>query len=475
MKIHIVQKGDTLWKIAKKYGVDLETLKIANTQLSNPDLIMPGMKIKVPSGSVHVKKNAGAGSVPPKEYVKEVQQKEFAATPTPLTIEEEEEITYESAPITQQPAMQQTQKEMQIKPQKEAPIQKEAAIQKEKSIEKPVVIEKPPVIEEKGQKAAKESTKFSINILPQPPQPPIKPAKEYKISDIIKKGSELITPQIHKVKPNHMKAPQVKKENAENIAAPQVKKENAENIAAPQVKKENMGNIAAPQVKKENMGNIASPNVAKDKKVIPQILPPTITMPIMDNIQPPIMPMMENNPMPNIMPMTENNPMPNIMPMAENNPMPNIMPMAENNPMPNIMPMTENSPMPNIMPMMENNQPPNIMSQPMPYHPQLMPQQHPYQQYQNLHYNMSYPQFTPIAPQYTSMPMENNMPPSMSEEEDCGCDEGRILYSPQPGEPQSASPLYYQPHQTAYAPQPGTMYYQPDPPDMFGSPIEEEE
>lgn len=426
MKIHIVQKGDTLWKIAKKYGVDLETLKIANTQLSNPDLIMPGMKIKVPSGSVHVKKNAGAGSVPPKEYVKEVQQKEFAATPTPLTIEEEEEITYESAPITQQPAMQQTQKEMQIKPQKEAPIQKEAAIQKEKSIEKPVVIEKPPVIEEKGQKAAKESTKFSINILPQPPQPPIKPAKEYKISDIIKKGSELITPQIHKVKPNHMKAPQVKKENAENIAAPQVKKENIEN------------NVSS-QVKKENMGNIASPNVAKDKKVIPQILPPTITMPIMDNIQPPIMPMMENNPMPNIMPMTEN------------------------------------SPMPNIMPMMENNQPPNIMSQPMPYHPQLMPQQYPYQQYQNLHYNMSYPQFTPIAPQYTSMPMENNMPPSMSEEEDCGCDEGRILYSPQPGEPQSASPLYYQPHQTAYAPQPGTMYYQPDPPDMFGSPIEEEE
>ncbi|EOA3904564.1 SafA/ExsA family spore coat assembly protein, partial [Bacillus cytotoxicus] len=119
MKIHIVQKGDTLWKIAKKYGVDFETLKIANTQLSNPDLIMPGMKIKVPSGSVHVKKNAGAGSVPPKEYVKEVQQKEFAATPTPLTIEEEEEITYESAPITQQPAMQQTQKEMQIKSQKE--------------------------------------------------------------------------------------------------------------------------------------------------------------------------------------------------------------------------------------------------------------------------------------------------------------------------------------------------------------------
>ena len=122
MKIHIVQKGDTLWKIAKKYGVDFDTLKKTNTQLSNPDLIMPGMKIKVPSNGVHVKQQAGAGSAPPKQYVKEVQQKEFAATPTPLGIEDEEEVTYQSAPITQQPAMQQTQKEVQVKPQKEVQI-----------------------------------------------------------------------------------------------------------------------------------------------------------------------------------------------------------------------------------------------------------------------------------------------------------------------------------------------------------------
>ncbi|VEF47485.1 spore coat assembly protein SafA [Bacillus freudenreichii] len=56
MKIHIVQKGDTLWKIAKKYGVDFEELKKMNAQLSNPDMIMPGMKIKVPAGGTHVKK-----------------------------------------------------------------------------------------------------------------------------------------------------------------------------------------------------------------------------------------------------------------------------------------------------------------------------------------------------------------------------------------------------------------------------------
>lgn len=64
MKIHIVQKGDTLWKIAKKYGVNFEELKKMNSQLSNPDMIMPGMKIKVPTAGGMVKKGAPAGHNP---------------------------------------------------------------------------------------------------------------------------------------------------------------------------------------------------------------------------------------------------------------------------------------------------------------------------------------------------------------------------------------------------------------------------
>ncbi|SDK40501.1 spore coat assembly protein SafA [Sediminibacillus albus] len=56
MKIHVVQKGETLWEIANKYGVDFEELIQLNSHLSNPDMIMPGMKIKVPGSSVQVKK-----------------------------------------------------------------------------------------------------------------------------------------------------------------------------------------------------------------------------------------------------------------------------------------------------------------------------------------------------------------------------------------------------------------------------------
>nr|WP_161603253.1 SafA/ExsA family spore coat assembly protein [Halalkalibacterium ligniniphilum] len=78
MKIHIVQKGDTLWKLANKYKVNFEQLKAANTQLSNPDMIMPGMKIKIPSGSVPVKKEAA------KAQVKEMPIPSPAPMPQPM-------------------------------------------------------------------------------------------------------------------------------------------------------------------------------------------------------------------------------------------------------------------------------------------------------------------------------------------------------------------------------------------------------
>lgn len=49
MRIHIVQKGDSLWTIANQYGVDFEELKAANQQLANENEIMPGMKIYLPN------------------------------------------------------------------------------------------------------------------------------------------------------------------------------------------------------------------------------------------------------------------------------------------------------------------------------------------------------------------------------------------------------------------------------------------
>lgn len=47
--VHIVVKGDTLWKIARQYGIPFEDLKRVNAHLANPDYIVPGMKIFLPA------------------------------------------------------------------------------------------------------------------------------------------------------------------------------------------------------------------------------------------------------------------------------------------------------------------------------------------------------------------------------------------------------------------------------------------
>lgn len=45
---YIVRKGDTLWGIAKKYGVSLTELISANPQIRNPNLIYPGDEVRLP-------------------------------------------------------------------------------------------------------------------------------------------------------------------------------------------------------------------------------------------------------------------------------------------------------------------------------------------------------------------------------------------------------------------------------------------
>lgn len=46
---YIVKQGDTLWKIAIKNGMELDTIIQSNLQVSNPHLIFPGQKIYIPS------------------------------------------------------------------------------------------------------------------------------------------------------------------------------------------------------------------------------------------------------------------------------------------------------------------------------------------------------------------------------------------------------------------------------------------
>lgn len=44
---YTVVRGDTLWGIARRYGVDLTSLIALNPQIKNPNLIYPGQKVRV--------------------------------------------------------------------------------------------------------------------------------------------------------------------------------------------------------------------------------------------------------------------------------------------------------------------------------------------------------------------------------------------------------------------------------------------
>ncbi|WP_373892924.1 SafA/ExsA family spore coat assembly protein [Virgibacillus natechei] len=124
MKIHIVQKGDTLWEISKSYGVDFEQVKELNSQLSSPDMIMPGMKITIPSSSKMVKKE----DMSVKETYKEEQvpYKDISPKPMPVIKEDDKE-----KPKTVKP-------QMPVEPLPKMPIQKEKQMPIESPSETPI-------------------------------------------------------------------------------------------------------------------------------------------------------------------------------------------------------------------------------------------------------------------------------------------------------------------------------------------------
>lgn len=52
MRIHIVKEGDTLYFLSKKYNVSLEKIISANPEIANPNQLTVGMKVKIPSAPV---------------------------------------------------------------------------------------------------------------------------------------------------------------------------------------------------------------------------------------------------------------------------------------------------------------------------------------------------------------------------------------------------------------------------------------
>ncbi len=64
MRLYIVKAGDTLSSIAEKYGLELAQLLALNPQITDPDNITPGMKIKIAVGPVSIAPGQPEGGHP---------------------------------------------------------------------------------------------------------------------------------------------------------------------------------------------------------------------------------------------------------------------------------------------------------------------------------------------------------------------------------------------------------------------------
>ncbi|OCA92423.1 SafA/ExsA family spore coat assembly protein [Pseudobacillus wudalianchiensis] len=197
MRIHIVQKGDTLWTIAKKYGVNFDELKKLNAQLSNPDLIMPGMKIKVPTPAGPSKKEMPMPSKKPKEA---------PISPSNMPIKEQPNVV---APMKEQPNIVAPMKEQPnvVAPMKEQPNVVSPMKEQPKLIspvkEKPVMPPLPPIVPE-----VEINQVFQMNMEqvqqtvqqppPPPPAPPVKPDNIFpglgKKEEVMESPSMPVTP-----------------------------------------------------------------------------------------------------------------------------------------------------------------------------------------------------------------------------------------------------------------------------------------
>ena len=48
--VYVVQNGDTMWNIARKFGVTVEGLLRENPQVTDGDVLSVGWKIRIPGG-----------------------------------------------------------------------------------------------------------------------------------------------------------------------------------------------------------------------------------------------------------------------------------------------------------------------------------------------------------------------------------------------------------------------------------------
>ncbi|MGE7543633.1 LysM peptidoglycan-binding domain-containing protein [Sporosarcina newyorkensis] len=151
MEVHIVVKGDTLWKIARQYNIPFEELKRVNAHLANPDYIVPGMKIFLPMDKkkpTHKGESSKPHDKTPQKPAKPSQPEMKPPTPAPKPTPKPEKPhppAQQVPPLPQKPQMPQTpQKPHTPPPQKPQLPQKPQTPQTPQYPQQPLEPQTPP-------------------------------------------------------------------------------------------------------------------------------------------------------------------------------------------------------------------------------------------------------------------------------------------------------------------------------------------
>lgn len=181
LKIHIVQLGDTLWKLAEKYNVSFEEVKKINSHLADPEKLMPGMKIKIPGSAKQVPKEMPSKK---KEHMKKEQTKAKKEQPEPKEKKEKEKKPEEKKEKKAEHPYQHTSPKpiqaLKEDDKKEKPKKKLEAVAPK--MPKMPAVPSMPVLEKETEKKKPKEVKPKTQPVKQPEEKPVK-EKQVKPSE----------------------------------------------------------------------------------------------------------------------------------------------------------------------------------------------------------------------------------------------------------------------------------------------------
>nr|WP_275099952.1 LysM peptidoglycan-binding domain-containing protein [Paenibacillus alvei] len=382
---HVVKEGDTLWKLSKAWGIPLQTMIDANPQLKNPNVLVIGQVVNIPKVQADGNVPAPNENVPP-------PSKEELTKPKSENTKPKEEITKPKSEVTK-PKEEVNKPNAEIKPKEEV-NKPNAEIKPKEEVNKPNAEIKPK--EEVNKPNAEVKPKEEVT----KPNAEVKPKEEVK-----KPKVEIVQPKVETKKPKSTTEFMYEMEKV-NIVSPQnvpwVGNEQLhynQPMNYPSSFNQPMGNQSF-----QNQPNIQHPFAAPVPSCPPNYEIPVPALPqyvspipyescgcnqinsnwyssyIEPNVEPNIHPHIHPNIHPNIEPNIHPHMHPNVHPNVEPNIHPYIHPNVHPNVEPNIHPYIHPNVHPNVEPNIHPHIHPNV-------HPNVEPNIHPHMQ-PNVHPNI---------------------------------------------------------------------------------------